>query len=152
MKNRKKVTKKEQSSPGKRTIKQNSGSNDKKPIWLFSELDRAGSFAFDVTRPCFEHKLFMDKMISYSGMTWNEILAQTHDKGKSKHHFLNYDELSGEAKERITRLSLDEDTDRIFSFAFQNKLRIIGFRQDEFFYVKWYDPEHKFCPSEKSHT
>ena len=65
---------------------------------------------------------------------------------------MDYDSLSKEARDRITALVLEEDTDRIFSFAFQNRLRIIGLRENEKFHVKWYDPGHRFCISKKKHT
>ena len=46
-------------------------------------------------------------------------------------------------------LRLNEDTDRIFSFAFTNSLRIIGLREAEKFYVIWYDAYHEFYPSKQ---
>lgn len=83
-------------------------------------------------------------------MTWAEIRRQTHDAGKSKHHFLTeVDGFSYEALERINKLRLTEDTDRIFSFAFTNLLRIIGLREAEKFYVIWYDAYHQFYPSKQ---
>lgn len=45
-------------------------------------------YAFDVNRPDFDHKEVLGKMINYSSMTWGEVKRQTHDDGKSKHHFL----------------------------------------------------------------
>lgn len=135
----------------KETVNVFGSSNGEKPIWVFDRLDRSGEYAFNVNDEKFEHKFFLDKMISYSSMTWNEILSQTHDDGKSKNHTLDYDDLSKTAQDRIKALRLEEDTDRIFSFAFRNKLRIIGLRENEKFYVKWYDPEHEFCPSTKKH-
>lgn len=122
------------------------------PVWLFSNIDRAGKFAFDVNREDFKHAEVLGKMIDYSNMTWSEIKRQTHDDGKSKHHLLQHDELSKEAQERFRAKRLDEDSDLIFSFALQNKLRIIGIRRDEKFQVLWYDPEHEVCPSYKKHT
>ena len=133
----------------KQTVQNANSSNGKKAIWLFDELDKDGDFAFDILREDFQHKEFLDKMISYTNMTWNQILAQTHDQGKSKHHFLKESGLSRVAKERICALDLEQDTDRIFSFALQNKLRIIGLRENELFHVKWYDPKHECYPSHK---
>lgn len=79
-------------------------------------------------------------------------MRQTHDKGKPKHHFLSAESLSKEAAGRFEAMQLEEYSDAIFSFALQNKLRIIGIRANEHFYVLWYDPEHEVCLSKKKHT
>ena len=132
------------------TSKQIDSSERLKIIWVFDMLDRNGIFAFNINRPDFDHKEFLDKLLAYSNMTWSQVRAQTHDNGKSKHHFLNnIDKLSKEAKERLEAKKLAEYTDSIFSFALNNKLRIIGIREREFFHVIWYDPEHQFHPSQK---
>ena len=82
-------------------------------------------------------------------MTWSDIRKQTHDNNKSKHHFLEMESLSGAALERIRANKLEDFSDSIFSFALQNKLRLIGYRQDAFFHLVWFDPQHEFCPSQK---
>ena len=152
MTKREKKTRVDFGNVAKETIRPAYSSNKQKSLWMFDEIDRAGDFKFDIKRDDFNHKEFMDKLISYSNMTWDEILSQTHDDNKSKNHILDYDSLSKEAKERIFALKLDQDTDRIFSFSLRNKLRVIGLRENERFHVKWYDPEHRFCPSKKKHT
>lgn len=117
------------------------------PIWIFTDIDRDGYFAFDVRRDDFNHYEVLDKLIYYSNMKWADIKKQTHDKGKSKHHLLSYEKLSKEAKERLRIKDLEEESDNVFSFAFDNLLRIIGIRRGRDFYVTWYDPKHEFCPS-----
>lgn len=146
----KKTAKNGSDQPEKRTAKQTYSSDRLYPVWRFDKLDRGGKFAFDLNREDFEHKHFLDKMISYSRLSWQEIKRQTHDKsGKSKNHFIPADELSKEAQERIKILHLEEYSDSIFSFAFLNKLRIFGYRENEYFYVLWYDPNHEIYPVEK---
>ena len=146
-----KRTRKGYQGPGhKTTVMTVDSSENSKVIWLFDRIDRAGPFAFDTNRPDFQHKEFLDKMISYSSMTWREVRMQTHDGGRSKHHFLSdTDRFSREARERIAEMNLGEETDRIFSFALQNRLRIVGLRERELFHVLWYDPEHRVYPSER---
>ena len=119
------------------------------PIWMFDKLDISGPFAFNLSRGEFDSKEFMEKMIAYSNMTWGEIRKQTHDGGKSKHHYLDESGMSDDARERIKAKELLEQSDSIYSFAFQNKLRIIGIRDGKEFHVVWYDTEHKFYPSKK---
>lgn len=85
---------------GKNTIRKNFGkaskqivkdikhnSEKEKVIWRFDMIDRGGSFAFDLNRNDFRYKEVMEKMLEYSTMTWADVRKQTHDNGKSKHHF-----------------------------------------------------------------
>lgn len=123
-----------------------------KVIWRFDMIDRAGKFAFDLRRSDFMHCEVLEKMIAYSNMTWQEIERQTHDQGRSKHHFLSVESLSKEAIDRFRIMKLDEYSDSIFSFSLQNKLRVVGIRENEHFHVLWYDPGHEVCPSKKKHT
>lgn len=138
----------------KKTATEVVSSEDHKIIWLFDKLDNDGEFAFDLNRIEENNQLkeIMSKIIGYSGFTWREAKRQTHDDGKSKNHCLSLEKLSPEARDRVIKLCLEDYSDSIFSFAFQNKLRVIGIRDNEFFHVKWYDPEHRFCPSNKKHT
>ena len=151
---------------GKKTIKANShnvkktqrsaplSSDNEKIVWVFDNLDVSGEYAFNLDRISHDGNLLtvFSHMISYSSMTWVEVKRQTHDGGKSKHHFLDVSGMSDSAKSRLKfKLSDDEDDvfDSVFSFALTNRLRIVGIRQDRFFHVMWYDPEHKFYPSSK---
>lgn len=121
-------------------------------VWMFDKIDRAGLYAFDVNRTDFLHKEVLGKIIDYGNMTWGEVMRQTHDDGRSKHHFLAPGSLSKEAAGRLKAKELEEFSDYIFSFALQNRIRIIGIRSDEKFHVLWYDPGHEVCPSKKKHT
>ena len=121
--------------------------DNKRMIWVFDTVDVDGVFRFDPHREDFDAEDIFDKLLNYSRKTWAELRYETHDKGKSKHHFLADAELSKEAEERIEKLRLAEDRDRIFSLRLENLTRIIGIRDGEKFIVKWFDPYHRFCPS-----
>lgn len=136
----------------KSTVRQSHNSDVSKAIWVFDMLDNSEEFAFNVQRISENGhlELVFSKMIEYTNLTWAEIKKQTHDRSnKSKHHLLDYAGLSKEAAARINKLELEEYTDSIFSFALQNKVRIIGVRINEVFHVIWYDPDHRFYPSKK---
>lgn len=120
-----------------------------KPIWMFDMIDRDGEYAFDIGRQDFNAKEVLNKIISYSTMTWAEINRQTHDNGKSKHHYLDCNRLSDIAKERLKRRCLDEHSDALYSFAFQNKMRVVGIKEQDKFHVLWYDPQHGVYPTER---
>jgi len=92
----------------------------------------------------------LGKIIHYSMKTWREIKRETHGPAnKTKHHHLDYDHLSDSAKQRIARLRLESDVDNLYSMRLDNKTRIIGLQDREFFIVKWFDSDHRFCPSTK---
>lgn len=121
------------------------------PIFTFRNVDRDGEFAFDPARKDFDSKLFIEKLISYSSMTWQQIMQQTHDDGKSKNHFLSPKSLSKKALERIEKRRLT-DIDSLFSLALTNKTRVIGLRDGAEFQIIWYDAEHDFAVSVKRNT
>ena len=132
------------------TVQKSAQGSAKKMIWVFDSVDRDGEFRFMPDREDMNAKDVLDKIIAYSCRTWQEVLQETHDRGgKSKNHYLDYDKISAEGKERIAKLQLEEDTDAVFSLRISNLERIIGIRHDEKFIVKWFDPRHRFCPSSR---
>ena len=145
---------KENRAPKKKLSKnpKNFSTENKLCFWTFRNIDRVGKFAFNPNRQDFNAKEFLIKLLDYSSMTWYEIKRQTHDDGKSKNHELNSDVLSKYAAERIRAKRLEDDIDAIFSFALNNKVRVIGIRNGAEFQVCWYDPKHEFAPSSLKHT
>lgn len=148
-----KSTNKKTKSGSKHTVKQEGYSTDhKKIIWRFDKIDRSSRFAFDLEREDFDHKEFINKLLSYSTMTWAEAKRQTHDDGRSKNQLLSIESLSKEAVDRFKARKLEDYSDSIFSFSLNNVWRIVGIREDEFFDVLWHDPNHEVCPSKLKHT
>ena len=147
-----KKTKQAKEKRNKNTVKSSYSSDGRKVVWVFDKIDKSGDYAFDINREDFNHKLFLDKLLSYSTMTWTDIKNQKHDDNKSKHHNYPFEKMSNSAQKRFEKLDLDEYSDNIFSFALTSKLRIVGFRENEKFYVLWYDDNHQIYPSAKKHT
>lgn len=145
-----KKIKKTKNTTEKRTVQVSYSSDLMKPVWLFDKIDKSGPYAFDVNRIDFDSRLFLDKMISYTNMTWQEVKQQTHDRSnKSKNHSISIDALSKEAQDRIRALHYDEYSDDIFSFALLNLIRVFGIKEDEYFHVVWFDSKHEVCPVKK---
>ena len=59
--------------PSKEVVKPPAAKELLKPIFLFDCIDKDGPYAFDLDKSYFDHKDFLEKMINYSRMTWNEI-------------------------------------------------------------------------------
>lgn len=138
----------------KQTARNLSSNDSDFPVWTFRDVDsvdRDGLFKFDPNRKDFDTQDFLDKMISFSNMTWREIKNQKHDKGKTKNHFLSESSLSSVANERIIAKGFEEFIDYVFSFALNNLVRVIGICDPDSaeFKVVWYDPKHQFAPSNK---
>ena len=147
-----KKTSERQARKSKFTVSKNPESNSMHPVWAFDKIDVEGVFAF--TPPRVDAKLVLEKLVSYSSMTWQQILQQTHDNSKSKNHPLeNLYCLSDKALERIKKKKFsDEDLEKLFSLALNNTVRLIGFREGAIFQIVWYDAEHEFATSKLKHT
>lgn len=115
-------------------------------VWSFDKIDKNGDFRFVCGRSDMDHRDLLYYIIQYSARKWGKIKLDTHDDGKSKHHFLNYDSLCSKAQDRIKFMNIDDDA--IYSLALTNRLRVIGLRDGRVFRAIWYDPNHEFCPVE----
>ena len=87
----------------------------------------------------------LSKLQNFAGMTWNEILSQTHDRGKSSNHGLDpNDGLSTDGQSAWDLADQDLKDMQLVSLRLNNLERIIGFRDGAVFHVIWYDPKHDF--------
>ena len=77
MKRTKRTSSISQHKAHKTTVRISVGSESSKVLWIFDKIDRDGLFAFNINRSDFDHKGFLDKLISYSPMTWAEVRRQT---------------------------------------------------------------------------
>ena len=95
------------------------------------------------------HKLLevRAKLANFESMTWNQILID----GKKKNHAIQINQLSAEARRRLTELRLD-DIDELVSLGLSGKQRIFGIRDRDVLMLLWWDPNHRVCPARKKHT
>lgn len=121
----------------------------KTPVWVFSRHDEHHEkWSLTVCENIYNEVL--TKLMSFEGMTWDEINRQTHDHGKSSNHFLKISILTKEAQKRIQELHIYED--EIYSLRLNNKKRLFGIINDNKFSIIWYDQEHEVYPYDKKHT
>ena len=114
-----------------------------KICWQVGIMDYGGPFSWKNFEA--ENWLFLhSKMSSFETMKWSEL-------PKERHHSIDVDDLSLEAKKRLLELKRN-DIDQVFSFALGGKIRLIGIRDRHVFKLLWWDPEHQACPSKKKHT
>lgn len=121
----------------------------RKPVWAFN-LYRVQESRWSVECEDFAINC-IPKLKHFEGMTWEDIMRQTHDKGKSSNHFISIDALCSEAQ----KILINEQyypTDQLFSLRIDNMRRLIGFLDDGIFCVLWYDQNHEIVKSNKKHT
>ena len=76
---------------------------------------------------------------SYEGLKWREV------KHKPHCHPWGLDEIPKECYSRLEERQID--IEELFQIGLGNKPRIIGYKTRSIFYLMWYDPDHKFCPT-----
>lgn len=89
----------------------------------------------------------MTKLRDHESRKLSEIFRDA----KHLNHAIDLDDLSSEAKKRLTELDLD-DLDCVHTLRLSGSERIIGWRYENVYYVLWWDPEHRVCPSNLRHT
>lgn len=89
----------------------------------------------------------MDKLKSHESRRLAEIFRDA----KHHNHPIALEDLSKEARARLEELALD-DIDCVHTLRLSGAERIIGWRFENVYYVIWWDPEHRVCPSQLKHT
>lgn len=87
----------------------------------------------------------MEKLKHFESMTWGEI-----DRNK-KSHPMSLDKIAKGAQDRLRERELD-DLEMLYSLRLSGKERIWGKRENEAFYIIWWDPDHSIYPVQKKHT
>lgn len=94
-----------------------------------------------------KHLEIQQKLGHWEDKTWGQILAED----PSAQHPVEVSALIKEAQDRLVEKKLD-DCDTLFRFRLTGKERLWGVKMENIFYLLWWDPEHKICPSNKKHT
>jgi hypothetical protein len=87
-------------------------------------------------------------MTDYKTKSWSEIEGEMSGRSRRNKAYATKAICPG-AKRRLTDIEL-EDLDEIFRFRIGNLPRLYGFRVAEVFFILWWDPIHKICPSTKA--
>lgn len=99
-----------------------------------------------LVRDGFKMKIY-PKLESFESNTWTEILSYTHhrkDKMVSNNHSVPVENLSREARKRLEDLKYNAD--EIFSLRLEAKVRIYGFRVQNYLEILWVDMNHEIYP------
>ncbi len=99
-----------------------------------------------LVREGFQTRIY-PKLVSYESNTWTEILHYTHNRkgmNVTNNHLVPVANLSKEARKRLEELKYDEDY--IFSLRLEAKVRIYGFRIQNYLEILWVDLNHEIYP------
>ena len=77
---------------------------------------------------------------SYEGLKWHDVKKKPHC------HYWGLDKIPTECYARLAERQID--IEELFQIGLGNKPRIIGYKTGSIFYLMWYDPDHRFCPTE----
>jgi hypothetical protein len=117
----------------------------RKPSWRFGLLDFHSSWGWFKLQSPGKIEGIINKLKNFERMTWGEI-----EKNKQSHS-ISLDCISKEARDRLKKMNRD-DLDPLFSLRLSGKERIWGWRDQESFYIIWWDPEHTVYPVPKRHS
>ena len=84
-------------------------------------------------------KVIVQRLQSYEGQVWHEIKHNRHC------HPWGTDEIPKDCYARLEERQID--IEELYQIPLGNKPRIIGYKTGNIFYLIWWDPEHKFCPT-----
>lgn len=113
---------------------------DQLPLQIVKAIENSLSYSF------FE-KIY-PKLLSFESMSWDEIRQQTHRRGNtmvSNNHDDDISKLGKTAQLRLKELGYT-DYDKIYSLRLEGKIRIFGFRTQNYMDIVWVDLDHSVYP------
>jgi hypothetical protein len=132
-------------------------SQRKYPGWHFRSMDIDGPWGFCPTKHddsdaqilaydehCETLEYIRGKLSEFEVRYWSEILG--------KHsHAVSLEGLSPEARLRLEEIG-QFDVEELVSLHFSSTGRLWGIRDNEYFKILWWDPNHQVCTSDLKHT
>ena len=120
------------------------------PTWTFHRCDISHD-KWSIRKCESIYEKIIDKLISYEGQTWMEIISATGGKSSgTRSHFINVSDLEKEAQKRIDQLHLH--IDQVLSLRLDARTRLFGVMDNGTMDILWYDPDHEICKSSKKHS
>lgn len=120
--------------------------------WCVTKTDVEGAWSWGQQRQWSEQDYQSHIVVTLANLTqltWFEI-SQMYADGRKRHHAQALSTVELEAQHRWSQL--DMATDDLFRFRLTGRQRAWGYRENAHFFMVWYDPEHKICEVERSHT
>lgn len=116
------------------------------PRWRFSLLQLDGPYGWSALSLADAQEL-TGSLRQLERRKWSEIFVRS----KKHNHSVTVDLLSPAARKELRRHQLD-DRDELWSLRITGRQRVWGILEEDVFYLLWWDPEHRVCPSMLRHT
>lgn len=112
---------------------------------VFSFLRFDGQCKWCETKDLTTHDVWEigEKLKSFEQTQWKHLAAD-----EERHHRVPFYKLCKEAQEVAEKLNID-DYEEIWSLRLTGKQRLWGVRDEQYFVVIWWDPDHLVYPTKK---
>ena len=87
---------------------------------------------------------FLEKLFEAQKLSWQNL----RENGS---HPVNVNNIIPKAQKRLQKIGQD-DLGQLYSFHLTGQLRVWGIKDNNIFWLLWWDPQHSICPSPKRHT
>jgi len=124
----------------------------KKPSWKLAKMDFQGNWGFNNINSASELKNLHSKLKNFEGMTWAQIESKKGKRGSRLNHSVRIDKLKMEVQDRLKHIRIFEEYDYLYSLHFNGKGRLWGIKDNEIFYILWWDKDHTVYHTSKRHT
>ncbi len=118
------------------------------PVWRLGRLDFEGPFGWLKANSLEILDRIRDYLSSLENLTWREIDQRTGPEGRRCNQYLPVTAICQDAKRRLQELQLD-DYQHLYELRLTNLQRIFGLRNNEEYFILWWDPYHGVCPVKK---
>jgi hypothetical protein len=121
-----------------------------KPVWRLGMIDIEGRWGWgniDSREAIME---IHNMLRAFETMTWAEIEQKKGKSGKYNHP-MPVQNICKAARDRLKEMELD-DLDVLYSLRLSGEHRVWGKRDNDAFYILWWDPSHSVCPVSKKYT
>ena len=113
-------------------------------IWRLKFVDMLGPWGwFNIKEK--DKGVLLDirnRLGEFERMTWGEIGK------KNQNHPIPVDKIANKAQKRLKEINLDF-VENLYSLRITKQSRLWGYRDNNMFYILWWDPEHTVYSSKK---
>ena len=114
--------------------------------WRTGWMDDGGTWGWSNVKKE-KYREILQKLGHWEQKTWAQVLSED----PTSQHDVEVPKLTKDARDRLAAIKL-EDYDTLFRFRLSGRERLWGIRQENIFYLLWWDPKHQVCPSTMRHT
>ena len=123
-------------------ISKNNYNDGNAPEFRAGKMDVEGRWGWNNSNNSkFDMKLFLEKVFENQKLSWQEL------KNNGSHD-VDLDKIITEARKRLEEIEQDEIA-QLYSLRLSGKMRMWGIKDNNIFWILWWDPHHEICPSVK---